>query len=152
MTVKNAVAGACQIYEQKTGIRLRRSAWVYLFVNPSIRAATLVRLAASPSRSQVLWRNMLLTLHGCDVAPGANICGSLMLPHPLGIVIGEGVTLGSGVTLYQNVTLGTDGTGRYPTVGENATIYTGAVIVGDVQIEASKSVRALSRMYPGALD
>lgn len=60
----------------------------------------------------------------------------VVLPHPLGIVIGEGVKIGKSCTIYQGVTIGrlNKETSAYPRIGNNVTIYTGAVIIGDITI------------------
>lgn len=75
--------------------------------------------------------------------------GPLWLPHPIGVVIGSGVSIGTGVTIFQNVTLGTDGTGKYPRIGDNAIIFTGSLVAGDVFIAAGARVKALTRVTPG---
>lgn len=59
-----------------------------------------------------------------------------ILPHPIGMVIGQGVSLGKNCTIFQNVTIGvrnydcTD----YPNIGNNVKIYAGAIIIGGVNI------------------
>jgi len=60
----------------------------------------------------------------------------LSLPHPIGIVIGEGAVIGKDVTIYQNVTLGrsNNNVSAYPSIGDNATLYSGATILGDVTV------------------
>ena len=61
---------------------------------------------------------------------------TLILPHPVGIVIGEGVVIGKNVVIFQNVTLGRANTyvNAYPSVGDNTIIYAGAVVLGDIKI------------------
>ena len=58
------------------------------------------------------------------------------LPHPVGIVIGMGVVLGVNCRIYQNVTIGLkdESEEKYPRIGNNVTIYAGAIIVGDVEV------------------
>src|SRR5688572_4163834 len=87
------------------------------------------------------WLSSLIhMLYGCEIAATAAIPRSVRFPHPTGIVIGAGVTLGERVTIYQNVTLGSHGkpgvAAGYPTIGDDTTIYAGAVIVGKVTIGA----------------
>lgn len=93
---------------------------------------------------RILW---LLTyfMFGCDLNPRCRINGSLILPHPIGIVIGEGVVLNGFNVIYQNVTLGVN-RGCYPTL-ENVTVYTSSVICGEVNL-SNESVPALSRIIP----
>lgn len=82
--------------------------------------------------------NSLQKKFGIYVSSRARIGESLSLPHPTGIVIGAGCIVGSGVSIYQNVTLGassrTIGEVRYPQVGDNTTIYAGAVLVGPIKV------------------
>ncbi|WP_052811644.1 serine O-acetyltransferase [Vibrio renipiscarius] len=58
------------------------------------------------------------------------------LPHPIGIVIGKGVLLGKNCVIYQGVTIGKSNAHSdfYPVIGSNVTIYTGAVIIGNINI------------------
>lgn len=84
--------------------------------------------------SNVLQRN-----HGVFISRKASVPKSLKLPHPVGIVIGEGVRVGERVTIYQNVTLGGARRGdwaasNYPTIGDDTIIFAGAVVVGKVKI------------------
>lgn len=61
---------------------------------------------------------------------------TLVLRHPVGIIIGEGVRLGKNVIIFQNVTLGRSDTHiiAYPNIGDNTIIYSGAVILGNVKV------------------
>lgn len=72
----------------------------------------------------------------CCISNKSSICDGLYLPHPMGIVIGEGVYIGKNVTIYQNVTLGRKNKdiAEYPTIGDNVTIYCNSVIIGNVKI------------------
>lgn len=74
--------------------------------------------------------------YGCEISQNAEIGEKLMLPHPIGIVIGEGVKIANNCVIYQNVTLGRKdrNISKYPVIGNNVTIYAGAKIVGDVKI------------------
>ena len=77
---------------------------------------------------------------GIDIHPGATIGESCFIDHGTGIVIGETARLGARVKLYQGVTLGAlslrgghdrwAGKRRHPTLGDDVTIYAGAVILG----------------------
>ena len=113
------------------------------FYNPGLLCVLLYRLSARFSRSgligyfisTLIWRfNVLFT--GAYLSPNARIGPGLRLPHPIGIVIGDGARIGSNVTIYQNVTLGVSDpvTMLYPTVGNDVAIYCGAVLLGDIRI------------------
>ncbi|MFT5814050.1 MAG: serine O-acetyltransferase [Psychroserpens sp.] len=76
---------------------------------------------------------------GCYISPKCSIAKTVVFPHPTGIVIGEGVVIGSNTTIYQNVTFGSARRGQsnvslYPKVGENVTVFAGAVIIGNITI------------------
>jgi serine acetyltransferase len=61
-----------------------------------------------------------------DIGPG------LRLPHPFGIVIGEGVTIGSDCTLLHNVTLQNGATA----VGDGAVLANGVTILAGADVGA----------------
>ena len=123
-------------------------AWIF---SPGFKAITLYRLSRSARRfgavgkllSNLLWRwNVRST--GCYLSPLAVIGRGFLLPHAVGVVVGEGVKIGDGVTVYQHATLGTAGNGQvgYPEVGDGATIYAGAVLAGAILIGAGSVVGA----------
>jgi serine O-acetyltransferase len=63
----------------------------------------------------------------------AEISPGLKIPHATGVVIGEGAVIGRDVKIYQGVTIGAH-KGRYPVIGDNVTIFPGAVLVGGIKI------------------
>lgn len=93
--------------------------------------------------SRLAWLSNARTF-GCYLSPKAKIGAGLGLPHPVGIVIGDGCVLGNGVTIYQNVTLGRQNadTEAYPVIGDAVTIYAGAVIVGNIKIGNGATIAA----------
>lgn len=90
----------------------------------------------------------------CDI--GDNLPDSTKMPHPIGIVIANESEVGENVKIYQNVTIGANiGNERnvniykklasveknkdkdkdsYPTIGDNVIIYSGAAIIGEIDI------------------
>jgi serine O-acetyltransferase len=68
--------------------------------------------------------------------------GPIEIPHPTGVVIGRGTTVGRNVRIFQNVTLGSSRRGDYPTIGDDVTIYAGAVISGDITIGSGSIIGA----------
>lgn len=83
------------------------------------------------------------SLTGIDIHPGATIGCPFFIDHGTGVVIGQTTIIGKNVKIYQGVTLGAlslakgikmKDTKRHPTVGDYATIYSGASILGDIQI------------------
>jgi serine O-acetyltransferase len=71
-----------------------------------------------------------------DISPTAKIGGGLYLPHPFGIVIGDGAKIGRDVAIYQNVTIGQRGEGNaaMARVEDDVYIGAGALILGGVTI------------------
>ena len=70
---------------------------------------------------------------GIEIHPGATIGHRLVIDHGMGIVIGETAEIGDDCLLYQGVTLG--GTGkdkgkRHPTLGNNVLVGSGAKVLG----------------------
>lgn len=58
----------------------------------------------------------------------------MKLPHPIGIVIGDGVIIKDNVMVFQQVTFGSHGRKekemRYPIIESGVKIYAGAKIIG----------------------
>jgi serine O-acetyltransferase len=72
----------------------------------------------------------------CHIAPSARFGGGLYMPHPTGIVIGDGVIVGSDATIFQQVTLGRhhpDIAGA-PSLGSHCLLCAGAKILGAVTL------------------
>jgi serine O-acetyltransferase len=135
-------------------------AWLF---SPAFKLLTLHRWAATARRggpigrvvSRILWR-WSVAGSASYLSPLANLSAGLILPHPTGIVIGEGVRVGSGSTIYQHVTIGRAraSIASYPVVGDAVTIYAGAVIAGGVTVGDGATIAAnavvLSDVPPGA--
>ena len=69
------------------------------------------------------------------IASTARLHGGLILPHPQGIVVGDGVVVGPRAWIFQNVTLGgAPGKTGLPQVGADARIFTGAVLTGPIVV------------------
>lgn len=87
----------------------------------------------------VYFANRLQKSCGVFISPLCSFDESLVLKHPVGIVLGDGVVLGRDVVIYQNVTLGGARVGdgelnNYPTIGDGCIIFAGAVLIGKVNI------------------
>jgi serine O-acetyltransferase len=92
---------------------------------------------------RVLWRlNVLFS--GCHIGLRSEIGPGVRFPHPVGIVIGDGVLIGSNVTIYQSVTVGAASFSKlnYPVIGDDVTIYPGAVLVGAIKVGSGSAVGA----------
>jgi len=77
-------------------------------------------------------------VHGCDIHYRARIGEGLQIAHPSGIVIGRNVEI------YPGVVLGVRETGLpgQPSIGDFATLYAGAKILGAVSVGAHAVVAA----------
>lgn len=79
-----------------------------------------------------------VSLFSADISPAARIGPGFRIAHSVGIVIGPGVIAGENLELFQNATLG--GRNReknnvfFPILGDNVTIFTGAVVIGPIRI------------------
>lgn len=76
--------------------------------------------------------------YGCEISPYAKIGAGFLILHSVGIVIGHEVIIGENCEIFQNVTIGSNRkkkNNRYmPTIGNNVSIGTGAIIVGSIHI------------------
>jgi serine O-acetyltransferase len=96
------------------------------------------------------------SMTGCDIHPGAKIGECFFIDHATGVVIGETSEISDWVRLYQGVTLGAlhfekdeDGTlrkgyKRHPTIGNHVVIGAGAKIIGPITIGNYVSIGANS--------
>lgn len=124
--------------------------------NPSLVAAFSFRAAtARPVLLRRIFRWVCIVFFASDVSPNARLSGPIDLPHPVGIVIGNGSIIGRHVRIYQNVTIGSSRSGRYPMIRDEVTIYSNAVIAGGVEIGHGSVVGAnctvTSDVSPGAV-
>ena len=82
---------------------------------------------------------------GIEIHPGAKIGKRLVIDHGMGIVIGETAEIGDDCLLYQGVTLG--GTGkdkgkRHPTLGNNVLVGSGAKVLGPFTVGDNARIAA----------
>lgn len=90
---------------------------------------------------------IMRSLTGIEIHPGATIGRKIMIDHGMGVVIGETAEVGDRVIIYQGVTLGGTGnhTGkRHPTVGNDVFIGSGAKVLGPVTLGDGVKVGANS--------
>lgn len=109
------------------------------------KAVTLIRLSQHFHRQGRVrlrhWATRALRREfGCYVQPTAEIGPGLSLPHPNGIVIGNGVKIGASCIIYHHVTLGGARRGDfekdvYPKIGDRVVMYAGAKVLGAVEVE-----------------
>ena len=82
---------------------------------------------------KMLMRKHLINKYSCSIGIPTKIGKNLKIPHNFSIVIGGGVVIGNNCTIFQNVTLGQN-RNKYPTIGNNVIIYSGAKIIGHVNV------------------
>jgi len=85
------------------------------------------------------------SLTGIEIHPGAVIGPGFFIDHGMGVVIGETAEVGANVTLYHGVTLG--GTSlqkgkRHPTLEDNVVVGAGAKILGAIVIGEGSRIGA----------
>lgn len=99
-------------------------------------------------------RSVGVVLVGADFAPGMTIGTGLALPHPVGIVIGNGLRIGNNVMLAQGVTAGVRSASldEYPTICDGATVWSHATIVGAVRIGENSEIGANSLVVADVAD
>lgn len=89
-----------------------------------------------------------MTKRCCHISYHSDLGRGIKFPHPLGIVIGEGVVIKDNVQIWQHVTLGSSGKKgeglTYPTIQDGVKIYTGAVLLGKINVGANAVVGANS--------
>lgn len=97
-------------------------------------------------RSALLVEGYILKRFGCAISPEADIHPTVRMGHPIGIVIGGGTKIEKDVTIFQNVTLGRlqHAVAGCPHIKAGTTLYTGAVVLGDITVGAGATVGALS--------
>ena len=128
-----------KLFPKHFNVRSKLRAFV---TSPSIRAAFWMRVAARGGIAGRFAREQLIHAYSCDVSAGLEIRGGIYLPHPVGIVLGQGVVIEDGVSVYQGVTIGGSRSGRYPHVQDGVVIYPGAVIAGGITVGARAVIGA----------
>ena len=129
--------------------------WVLIEMvrSTGFRAAVYYRLAHTLLLHGVPVLPSLIQAHsirstGADISPASKIGVGLLLPHPVGIVIGGGVVVGENCTIFQNVTCGEllrpDRDHSYPDIGDRVTLSAGAVCLGGIKVGSDSIVGANS--------
>jgi serine O-acetyltransferase len=130
--------------------------------NPCMHATILIRLAMAGPRWMIgIWRTILINKHSMDINPVMEIGPGLMLPHPVGILLGQSLRIGSGVTILHHVSIGGDprlphDAGQLsPTIGDGVIIYTQSIVIGPITIGDGAVIGARSwveeDVEPGAV-
>lgn len=109
---------------------------------PGFHARQIHRLAHALYRAHVPVIPRLIShvgrfLTGIEIHPGAEIGEGLFIDHGMGVVIGETAVIGDDCHLFQGVTLG--GTShkrvkRHPTLGNGVVVGAGASLIGAITV------------------
>ncbi len=92
-----------------------------------------------------LFSQLVRSLTGIEIHPGATIGPGFFIDHGMGVVIGETTEIGRNVTLYHGVTLGgvsMQKGKRHPTLEDNVVVGAGAKILGAIVIGESSRIGA----------
>ncbi len=90
---------------------------------------------------------LVRTLTGVEIHPGATIGRRLFIDHAMGVVIGETAVVGDDVMLYHGVTLGgrsLQRVKRHPTIEDGVTIGAGAQVLGPITVGRCAQIGANS--------
>lgn len=84
-------------------------------------------------------------LTGIEIHPGAQIGRRLFIDHGMGVVIGETAVVGDDVVMFHGVTLGGTSSNpkkRHPTVGDNVLIGANATLLGPITVGEDAQIGA----------
>jgi serine O-acetyltransferase len=100
-------------------------------------------------RTAWVLRTVGIVLVGSDFVPGMTIGTGLVLPHPVGLVMGGSVRIGDNVMIAQGVTVGVSdadpsGGGDVPTICDGASVLANATVIGGVRVGEGARVGANS--------
>lgn len=115
--------------------------------NPGMIASLILRAqqkATQSGRTRLAFalRTLGMVLLSADFVPGMDVGPGLLMPHPNGVVIGNGLRVGANVTFGGGITAGvkqpdvdpaTEGQG-FPTICDGAIVLANAVLAGPVRI------------------
>ncbi|HEY9563299.1 MAG TPA: hypothetical protein VIR30_05960, partial [Nocardioides sp.] len=103
-----------------------------------LRAQQMARRAGR-NRLEFVLRSVGMYLLSADFVPGMDVGPGLLMPHPNGIVIGNGLRVGANVTFGGGITAGVKQPdappeGGFPEICDGAIILANAVLAGPVRI------------------
>ncbi|MBC7235580.1 MAG: serine O-acetyltransferase [Chloroflexi bacterium] len=119
-----------------------RTWWEVITCYPGLHAIWMHRIAHALWKRRFHWLARFLShinrfLTGIEIHPGATIGRRFFIDHGMGVVIGETAEIGNDVLMYKGAVLG--GTSlekgkRHPTIRDGVVIGTNAVILGPITI------------------
>lgn len=131
--IKELIGEYLHFYKRKKMILIH--AIVCYYRVPKFRIVVLVRCLQNATIKLVRkhYQKKLKIKYGVDIGIDSCIGEHLWLEHYTGLVIGNGVKIGKSCTLYHGITLG-QRNGKYPYIGDNVTIYPGAIVLGNINV------------------
>jgi len=96
-----------------------------------LRRNKLALLLLSPLQ---LYYRLMTNRYCVDISHKTKIGKGFKLNHSYGIVVNIRTEIGENVYIGHNVTIGSNSPEKFPVIGNNVTIYTGSIIIGDVKI------------------
>jgi len=119
-----------------------RSWFEVLTCYPGLHAIWVHRIAHYLWKKKLFWPARFLShlsrfFTGIEIHPGATIGRRFFIDHGMGVVIGETTEIGEDCLLYQGVVLGgttLEKKKRHPTLGNNVTIGSGAIVLGAITL------------------
>lgn len=126
------------------------SATEVVLTYPGVHAVWLYRLAHWLWASDYalvarLVSHLARLLTGVEIHPGADVGNRLFIDHGMGTVVGETADIGDDVLLYHGVTLGGKSMRRkkrHPTLEDGVTVGADATLVGPITIGENATVGA----------
>jgi serine O-acetyltransferase len=121
-----------------------------LLTYPGLHAVWWHRLANACYRRDLGLAAALLAyvgrfLTGIEIHPGASVGERLFIDHGMGTVVGETAEIGDEVVMYHGVTLGGKSSKpvkRHPTIEDGALIGADATLIGDITVGEDATVGA----------
>ncbi|PFH87077.1 serine acetyltransferase [Bacillus sp. AFS088145] len=114
--------------------------WLF---NPNYRVAVWIAYLQKVNSKFIkkIIQNHLEVKYSVLVSLHCKIGKCFKLEHFFGVVIGRDVVIGDNCKIYQQVTLG-EKNGKFPKIGNNVVIFSGAKIIGDIIIGDNVQVGA----------
>lgn len=85
-------------------------------------------------------------IYGVEISPMAKIGPGFRIVHGLGTVIGNECTIGKNCVIYNQVTMGVSwahgSQAKYPIIGDDVIVYSGAKILGGVRVGCGAVIAA----------
>ncbi len=120
--------------------------FINILFNPLYNVIFLIRCyqcCKNKMLKKILYRKLIYS-YGIFIGEKVEIGIGVKLPHPNGIVFGQGVKLGDHCTIYQQVTFGVKGFGedKYPVIGNDCIFGAGSKVLGDIHVADGSTVGA----------